>query len=352
MTNICRPLQPRFVLKHRAILIHGDATRWAQKDIALFLLHIIRVTTSKSCQGRFSAFLSRTKSQLSESNVKNWRQGRHAALLRQVWNFCCFWRVGCHFLACPAILLAGVGGCLLTVLLATSATADGWKSGSSFDTRPVEPRAAAAGSSFAGLVVASSFDAPSNRVVLPVGRTEFLLPTGSDALVKLRALIQHAESRRAGYDAWHESARIPPPKLPSQMTLAEIQSWIAATPGQHHAIGRYQIVPDTLERLIHKTGLPADALFDAPLQDTLANVLIMDAGYSAFATGQITPSRFMDNLARVWAGFPLESGLSAYDGVAGNKATVSRAFYAEQMALIFPVEWARIALPNREAGES
>ena len=43
----------------------------------------------------------------------------------------------------------------------------------------------------------------------------------------------------------------------------------------------------------------------------------------------------MDNLARIWAGLPLPSGKSAYHGYAGNRATITRAFYAEQMGRIF-----------------
>ncbi|WP_216654676.1 hypothetical protein [Pseudogemmobacter hezensis] len=177
----------------------------------------------------------------------------------------------------------------------------------------------------------------------------FRLPLAGGDLEKLRALIQHAESRVAGYDAWHESASIPPPKAPSRMTLAEIRAWIAATPGQQHAIGRYQIIPATLERLIRRTGLPAETVFDATIQDALANVLILDAGYSALKDGSLSLDAYMDNLARVWAGFPLESGLSAYHGIAGNRATVSRAFFAEQAALIFPTEAARAKPPARAA---
>ncbi len=273
-------------------------------------------------------------------------------LLRQVWSFLRGWGMGCHVRTSRMPLLAGAGGCLLTVLLVEPAAADGWKSGSSFDIRPAERREAPARSSFVGLTVASSFDATIGGLGSATQNGALRLPAGHDPLVKLQALIQHAESRRAGYDAWHESAAVPPLKAPSQMTLAEIQSWIAATPGQHHAIGRYQIVPDTLEGLILRTGLPLETLFDAQVQDALANILILDAGYAAFEAGRITPGRFMDNLARIWAGFPLESGLSAYDGVAGNKATVTRAFFATQIAEIFPQQWAQAEVLLSQSGGS
>ncbi|RWR26377.1 hypothetical protein D2T29_20675 [Sinirhodobacter populi] len=274
-------------------------------------------------------------------------------LLRKVCPLPSRWHIEDRLRRACNLLPVGTGGCLLTLCLATSAVAEGWTSGSSFDLKPAKRREVAPGSSFSGVLVASSFDQPDARFALvPQGSNAFRLPAGNDALVNLQALIEHAESRRAGYDAWHESAAVPPPKAPSRMTLAEIRSWIAATPGQHHAIGRYQIVPDTLESLIRRTGLRAETLFDARVQDALANILILDAGYAEFAAGRITPGRFMDNLARIWAGFPLESGLSAYDGVAGNRATVTRAFFAGQMAEIFPQQWVQAELSRRRAGGS
>lgn len=331
--------------KGRGTPCHFGGTACHAHASLLILLH-------KSFQGNFLRIFRDTPPQHADLVVKNINQGREAALLRQVWSFLREWGMGCHVRIPLVLSPAGAGGCLLTVLLALPAAADGWKSGSSFDMRPIERREASAGSSFSGIIVASSFDDPRGGLGSAPKDGVFRLPAGRDPLVKLQALIQHAESRRAGYDAWHESAAVPPPKAPSRMTLAEIQGWIAATPGQHHAIGRYQIVPDTLEGLIRRAGLPVETLFDAQVQDALANILILDAGYAEFEAGRITPGRFMDNLARVWAGFPLASGLSAYDGVAGNKATVTRAFFTAQMAEIFPQQAAQGELLLSEAGGS
>lgn len=50
--------------------------------------------------------------------------------------------------------------------------------------------------------------------------------------------------------------------------------------------------------------------------------------------GRLGDEAFMDNLARIWAGFPLRNGRSAYHGIAGNRATVSRAFFRAQIAAI------------------
>jgi len=152
---------------------------------------------------------------------------------------------------------------------------------------------------------------------------------------RIRDLIGFAEAGRAQYDAVHMSARRRPPGKPTDLTLAQIFDWIRVTPGQHHAIGRYQFIPSTLASLVRRAGLKPSARFTPALQDRLADLLIEDAGYSKLTAGQITLSRFMDNLARIWAGLPLRSGRSAYRGVAGNRATISRRFYAAQMAAIF-----------------
>ena len=81
----------------------------------------------------------------------------------------------------------------------------------------------------------------------------------------IRNIIGQAESPRVGYDAVQHGAAIKPPKRPTDMTIGEIYDWITATPGQPHAIGRYQFIPDTLRRVVTKwvpnavTALPRAA---------------------------------------------------------------------------------------------
>lgn len=158
---------------------------------------------------------------------------------------------------------------------------------------------------------------------------------GSDVTV-IRALIQEAESRRKGYDAVQYGARIKPVKPPTQMTLAEIYQWIKATPGQPHAIGRYQFIPATLRRVVEKTGTPLNARFDEKVQDRLADVLLAEAGLQQFRSGQLSRKAFMNNLAKIWAGFPNSSGKSHYHGYAGNKASMSWARFDAVMRQIEP----------------
>jgi len=148
-------------------------------------------------------------------------------------------------------------------------------------------------------------------------------------------LIGRAEAP-AGYDAVQHSATILPPKPASQMTLGEIAGWIRATPNQHHAIGRYQVIPKTLGRVSEALGMTAATPYDRRAQDKIGRYLIMEAGYKDFRAGSITLSHFMDRLAKVWAGLPLANGRSAYHGYAGNRATLTRKDYDVAMASIFP----------------
>lgn len=158
---------------------------------------------------------------------------------------------------------------------------------------------------------------------------------GSDVQM-IRALIQEAESRKDGYYAVQHGARIAPLKRPTQMTLAEVFMWIDATPNQPHAIGRYQFIPETLRRLVAKTGTKVSQRFSPTLQDQLADVLLVEAGLHRFRTGQLDRQVFMNNIAKIWAGLPNSSGKSHYDGYAGNKAVVTWARFDAVMAQISP----------------
>lgn len=174
------------------------------------------------------------------------------------------------------------------------------------------------------------------------GRSLFApLPTrrqiGADTAVdRLRHLIARAEAGRMGYDAVQHGARVRPAAAPTQMTIAQIYAWIDATPGQPHAIGRYQFIPSTLRRLVRHTSTPQDALFSARVQDRLADVLLDEAGLDALQRGEMARATFMRNLARIWAGLPMPSGRSYYHGYAGNRATMSWADFDAEMARIFP----------------
>mgnify|MGYP003624613451 FL=1 len=156
---------------------------------------------------------------------------------------------------------------------------------------------------------------------------------GADVL-HIRHLIGQAESHRDGYDAMQHGARVKPEKRPTEMTLGEIYQWIEDTPGQPHAIGRYQFIPKTLARVARKIGARPKQRFSPHLQDKLADVLLAEAGLHRFREGTLKRADFMNNLAKIWAGLPTSSGKSYYAGYAGNKASMTWARFDAEMARI------------------
>lgn len=196
-------------------------------------------------------------------------------------------------------------------------------------------RLSGAGSSlFVGSQKGSMFAPyPVRLLRLPAAKP---IPSEPSPVERIRNVIQRAESPRAGYDAVQHGARVKPRKKPTDMTIGEIMDWIAATPGQPHAIGRYQFIPATLRRVVAKVGARRGELFSPALQDELADVLLEDAGYSRFMAGRLSQRKFMDNLAAIWAGLPTSNGKSKYHGYAGNRATVTLAYFRSEIAKINP----------------
>ncbi|WP_417250458.1 hypothetical protein [Celeribacter sp.] len=191
-----------------------------------------------------------------------------------------------------------------------------------------------ANSLFAGRESGSFFAPLPPRV--SGARIQHVAPSRLGPVTGLRDIIGRAESRRDGYDAVNHGAKVKPPRRPTEMTISDIYNWIDATPGQPHAIGRFQFIPKTLRRLVAILGVPHSAQFSPELQDYLADQLLREAGIMAMQAGQITRRDFMINLAKIWAGLPTPSGKSHYHGFAGNKATITWAEFDREMARLFP----------------
>ena len=172
------------------------------------------------------------------------------------------------------------------------------------------------------------------RVTLAAARPA-VASTDITPVDKLLSLIAQAEAGSAGYDAVQHGARVKPPRNPTDMSLGEIYAWIEATPGQHHAIGRYQFIPSTLRRVARIRGFGSDVRFSTGVQDQLALILLEEAGLEAFRRGEMTRRTFMRNLAKIWAGLPLPSGRSYYHGYAGNAASMTWAAFDGGMTEIW-----------------
>jgi len=166
------------------------------------------------------------------------------------------------------------------------------------------------------------------------GRLDAPLSSGGGKAGRLHDLIAQAEAGPMGYDAVQHGARVKPPKRPTRMTLGEIYEWIRVTPGQPHAIGRYQFIPATLRHSAKRLRLPPETRFSPEVQDQLANLLLGDARFLKVQKSEISVEAFMLNLAKIWAGLPLPSGRSYYQGYAGNKATMDYAVFAREVRAI------------------
>lgn len=89
------------------------------------------------------------------------------------------------------------------------------------------------------------------------------------------------------------------------------------------AVGKYQIIHETLSELKDKFNIPDDRVFDEDLQEELGLKLLERRGLKDYLSGKISMEDFQMNLAREWAAIPKdESGLSYYHKDGLNKARV------------------------------
>jgi hypothetical protein len=166
------------------------------------------------------------------------------------------------------------------------------------------------------LAVREALRGPSRRLkvrsVIDLWRTNAVLD-----------LVAGPESR-GNYNAWYRAAQQNALQL-ADLTVGEVRALqkrlVRANGGS--AIGRYQIIDDTLAGLVTRMGLTGKERFTPALQDRMAMQLATDAGLEDWIDGGLGDERFAANLARVWAGLPADHrGRSFYAGIQGNRATL------------------------------
>lgn len=115
----------------------------------------------------------------------------------------------------------------------------------------------------------------------------------------------------------------------TDMTLGEVLEWQAeyvSRGNPSNAVGRYQFIQPTLEKLINKLNLNLDVKFSAQLQDRLAIALIEERGAVAFVNHKLSIKDFLHNLAKEWAALPRIYGdtpeASYYEGDGLNHSRV------------------------------
>jgi muramidase (phage lysozyme) len=113
----------------------------------------------------------------------------------------------------------------------------------------------------------------------------------------------------------------------TNMTVAEVLEYQRGMIGRGHestAVGKYQIIRDTLSGLVNNGAVNPNEKFSPATQDRLAIALLNGRGYQKFLAGDMSTDQFADRIAMEWASFPMPSGKSYYDKVGSNKALVDR----------------------------
>lgn len=154
-------------------------------------------------------------------------------------------------------------------------------------------------------------------------------------MAPLLALIRKAETGKTDAAAYNVvyggiPKRLRPERL-SKSTVSDVRAWQAtmrAAGMDSTAAGAYQIIYKTLLGLAPREGAPK--MFDAAGQDWFAAELLKDAGVNEFLAGLKSAHWFAQNVAKIWASFPVtlptdgkKIGASYYAGDGLNKALVS-----------------------------
>jgi conjugal transfer mating pair stabilization protein TraG len=136
-------------------------------------------------------------------------------------------------------------------------------------------------------------------------------------------LIAAPESH-GNYNAWYgnpEQDRVELAGLTVDQVRGLQADLVRSTGGS--AVGRYQLLDDTLDGLVDRMGLTGHERFTPVLQDRMALQLAHDAGMEDWIRGRTSDEHFAQNLSHVWATLPRDaSNRSQYEGIQGNRALV------------------------------
>ena len=152
--------------------------------------------------------------------------------------------------------------------------------------------------------------APSVNGTAPVTVTPDYSSVGPGG--DLLNIIAQAESG-ANYDTVFSNSRITTKeylgKDLSACTITEVLQW-----GDHStdvlgsassAAGKYQIIRSTLRSLVAEGAASVDEVYNAEVQDRLANALLRRRRIAQYIAGSITEARFAINIAQEWASMPV-----------------------------------------------
>jgi hypothetical protein len=165
----------------------------------------------------------------------------------------------------------------------------------------------------------------AEKMAAATGASTAPSPAGPLSGANLLDMIGAKEGGKMGYDAANKGkAGDMPQGYPGLSKLKVSQVMALQAKGEIKAAGKYQFMPSTLAGLVAgKYGnkpVNPDAIFDATLQDALGMALIN----WRIKRGGNDPIRQQFELSQEFAAIENPySGKSSYEGIAGNKSTIS-----------------------------
>ena len=162
--------------------------------------------------------------------------------------------------------------------------------------------------------------------------------------------IAHLDGGAAGYDSWNNGVKPKNGKRVSELTIAEVLQhgdYVVDNKRGSSAAGAYQLMGENVRMMLDKGIVKPTDVFNAETQDKMAMALVKIQVPKVFEWSkqmeqlkqqgkQNTPeykklrAKTASALARVWAAIPspAKGGKSHYNGIAGNRATISmQGFY-------------------------
>lgn len=163
--------------------------------------------------------------------------------------------------------------------------------------------------------------------------------TGDPRYAPLADLIGKSEAGRYGYNALVYK-NIDGKKVPGgsadlvNMTMKEVKEFQKGMHANGHAstaVGRYQVIAGTLEGAQNALRIPDSALFNARTQDRIFMHLADGRGFKAYLDNPTEENKrkLLANLPNEWAILKTAQGKGAFDGLVGNKGTVSQSVVDE-----------------------
>lgn len=161
--------------------------------------------------------------------------------------------------------------------------------------------------------------------------------TGNGNAQPLLDMIAKYEGGVNGYDVVYGGSKIRPPKPITRMTVGEVRNWqeeSVRAGSASSAVGKYQIIRKTMDKIISSGTIKRSDLFDRSTQEKAGLYLLEGRGYSAYRRGSKSLQSFAKGLAQEWASLPVlvdmqgasrrvSAGQSYYAGDGLNKAHYS-----------------------------